>query len=353
MTVEIRVSRSPGERRVALLRDGVLAGYRVERPARPDGVGDILRGRVVSRMPALAGGFVALPDGTSGFLPESECEGRRLPPEGTILTLRVTRAAQNGKGLRVSARVKQRPSGPLALLERGPDQALRWAAAHHEAPLVVDDPAELARLRAALGPRVTGGQAFDDELEAEAESLALAEAALSGGGRLIISPLPALTAVDVDSGGADPREANRQALPELARQIVLRDLAGPILLDLAGLSLKARGALEPAIRSALGGDGLVQALGFGPLGLFEMKRARIHPPLHEVLADRPLARGLALLRLAAREAAAAPHRALALSAPAPVLDSIRALPGALEEFAARAGRPLVLRDASLEEVSDA
>nr|WP_302474187.1 ribonuclease E/G [Roseococcus sp. MDT2-1-1] len=336
-----------------MLRDGVLAGYRVERPARPDGVGDTLRGRVVSRLPALAGGFVALPGGESGFLPESECEGRRLPPEGTILTLRVTRAAQSGKGLRISARVKQRPSGPLALLERGPDQALRWAAAHPAAPLVVDDPAELARLRAALGPRATGGAAFDDALESEADSLALPETPLPGGGRLIISPLPALTAVDVDSGGADPREANRQALPELTRQIVLRDLAGPILLDLAGLSLKARGALEPAIRSALVGDGLVQALGFGPLGLFEMKRARIHPPLHEVLADRPLARGLALLRLAAREAAAAPHRVLALSAPAPVLDAIRALPGALEEFAARAGRPLVLRDASLEEVSDA
>ena len=94
--IEIRLSRSPGERRVALLRDGELEGYRLERPFRPDGVGDTVRGRIVSAMPALSGAFVALPGGETGFLPEGDTEGRRIPPEGTYLTLRVTRAAQGG-----------------------------------------------------------------------------------------------------------------------------------------------------------------------------------------------------------------------------------------------------------------
>ena len=344
--MQIRLARSPGERRVALLRDGALIAYRCERPARPDGVGDILRGRIAASMPALAGAFVVLPEGENGFLPESECEGRRLPPEGTILTLRVTRAGQGGKGPRLSARTPQSPGEP-ALIARGPDAALRWAASHPEARIITDDAAEAARLRAALGHTrvLLQPEAFDADLEDEVARLAEPVWELPGGGRLIISPLPALTAVDVDSGGADPREVNRRAIAEFARQLRLRDLAGPILLDLAGLSVKQRAALEPDLRSACGPDGLTQCLGLGPLGLFELRRARIHPPLHEVLADRALAAGLGLLRQAMRESAASPGQRLALEAPPAILAALEALPGALAEFTERAGHPLALRPA--------
>jgi Ribonuclease G/E len=350
--IEIRVSRSPGERRVALLRDGVLDGYRLERPSRPDGVGDLVRGRIIAAMPALAGAFVALPEGEAGFLPESEVEGRRLPPEGTRLTLRVTRAAQGGKGKRVTARVPQLAHGDV--IARGPDAALRWAKGFPEASVIADDAAEVARLRGALGAaRVRFGVGFDATIEDEAARLHTPDWLLPGGGRLIFSPLPALTAVDVDSGGADPREVNRLALLEFARQLRLRDLAGPILLDLAGLSVKQRAALEPALKATVGPDGQTQLLGLGPLGLFEMRRARIHPPLHEVLEDRALARGLALLRQAAREAAAAPARRLALHAPPSVLAALQAMPEALAEFAAGSGRPIELRAAQMEEIIDA
>jgi ribonuclease G len=344
--IEIRVGRAPGERRVALLRGGVLEGFRLERPARPDGVGDVVPGRITALMPALSGAFVELPGGESGFLPQNETEGRRIPPEGTRLPLRILRAAQGGKGARVSARVAGAPA-------RGPDQVRRWAAQFPDARIIADSPAELARLRGTLGPRATLGPAFDDALEAEVEALAGPEVALPGGGRLIVSPLPALTAVDVDSLGADPVAVNRLALPEFARQLRLRDLAGPILLDVAGLPVKQRGALEAPLRAALGADPLVQYLGIGPLGLFELRRTRIHPPLHEVLADRALARGLALLRQAAREAQAAPARRLALHAPAAVLEALRALPGALEEYAEEARHALVLHEAAHEEVTDA
>jgi hypothetical protein len=159
--------------------------------------------------------------------------------------------------------------------------------------------------------------------------------------------------VDVDSGGADPREVNRVAITEFARQLRLRDLAGPILLDLAGLSVKQRAALEPAVKAELAPDGLTQLLGIGPLGLFEMRRARVHPPLHEVLEDRALAHGLGLLRQAAREAAAAPSRRLALCASPAVLAALEAMPEALAEFAAGAGRAILLRPAASEEVTDA
>lgn len=350
--IEIRVSRSPGERRVALLRAGVMQGFRLERPARPDGVGDIMQGRVTAHMPALAGAFVALPEGVTGFLPQNETEGRRMPPEGTRLTLRVLRAAQGGKGLRVSARVPQQ-SGE-GVLARGPDQALRWAAHHQEARLFADDAAEVARLRATLGQdRVTLATAFDDALEAEVDILHGPEVPLDGGGRLIISPMAALTAVDVDSAGADPAQVNRRALAEFARQARLRDLAGGIVLDVAGLSVKQRAALEAPLRAALGADGLVQYLGLGPLGLFEMRRARVHPPLHEVLADRALARGLALLRRAAAENRLAPGRKLALHAPPAVLGALQAMPEALAEFAEAARHALTLHPSAEEDITDA
>ena len=58
---------SPGERRTALLRGGVLEEAWIERPARPDGVGDILLGRVTARVPALSGVFLLLPGEESGF----------------------------------------------------------------------------------------------------------------------------------------------------------------------------------------------------------------------------------------------------------------------------------------------
>lgn len=359
---EILVSRSPGERRVAWRRGGRFHRYIVERPALPDRVGDLVRGRVTKRAPAMDGVFVAIPD--DAFLAERDLpEGMAMPNEGAVLPLRVTRAAAGGKGLRVSARGAPEPvpPGPVGLVERAPDAALRFAAEAADAEIVADDPAEAARLRAALGRERVAlrPRAFDDAAEAEAEALAAPEIALEGGaGRLLIHPLPALTAIDVDGGAATAskhrdalRALNERAVAEAARQIALRGLAGPILLDLAGLSFRQRRALEPALRRAVEGDPLCEVLGLGPLGLWELRRARAHAPLHETLAG-PLARGLALLRRAAREAEAAPARRLALRAPAPVLAALRGLPGALDEYAARAGRALALAEADREEIAD-
>ncbi|MBP0465892.1 ribonuclease, partial [Roseomonas sp. PWR1] len=139
----ILVSASPGERRTALLVDGTAVEAWVERPARPDGVGDLHRGRVAAVAPAMAGAFVALAGGETGFLPERETGEARRPiaeavNEGMALALRVTRAAQGGKGPRVTARltaaeraaIAAAPGTGPALVARGPAAALRLAAAH-------------------------------------------------------------------------------------------------------------------------------------------------------------------------------------------------------------------------------
>jgi Ribonuclease G/E len=360
MTPRILASASPGEIRVALLRGDRLDEAWVERPARPDGVGDLHRARVSAVAPAMAGAFLALAGGETGFLPDGETAVRRQPvSEGMILPVRVIRAAQGGKGPRVSARLTAAeaalaaaaPEGAPRLLARGPEAALRLARAHPSAEVVCDGAGLVARLRAALGPErvaFSPTPVFDAELEAEFAALAEAEVPLPGGGRLLIHPTPALVAIDVDAGplaaSADrvaQRRLNLLALAEAARQIRLRRLAGAILIDLAGMAVKHRAALAEPLAEALAPDGQARLLGLGPLGLFEIQRQRVYPPLHEVLAG-PLTPGLAALRQAVREAAAAPGRRLALHASPAVLAALAALPGALEAVAEALAHPLQL-----------
>jgi len=361
----IHVSVSPGERRVALLRDGALHLAAVERPARPDGVGDLHRARVTAISRPMSGAFVALHDGATAFLPESEAPDRKALQDGAILPVRITRAPQGGKGPRATARLSDEErtaaSGVgVALVRRGPDAALRLAARAPGAPVVTDDAAEFARLRGALGDRVALDRAgaFDDALEAEFDLLAGPEVPLQGGGRLTVHPTPALTAIDVDAGShAGGRDAeallrfNRAAVAEAARQIRLRELAGAILLDIAGLPAKRRDALSGPLAAALAEDPLQpRLLGLTRLGLFEIQRPRVHAPLHEVLGmpPSPLTHGLAALRRAAREATARPAVPLVVRAAPAVIAGLEAMPEALAAYAAGAGRALrLLPDPSL------
>jgi Rne/Rng family ribonuclease len=131
-------------------------------------------------------------------------------------------------------------------------------------------------------------------IEEQAQALAAASVELPQGGRLHIQPTAALVAIDVDAGAAvGARQgktaahlgANRTMLPELARQIRLRNLSGAILVDFAGLPTRRRTALGPALEHALAEDPVrPRLLGFTALGLAEIVRPRIHPPLHELLA---------------------------------------------------------------------
>lgn len=350
MTVEIRAASSPGEMRVALLRDGLLHDYTLWRPGAPDGVGDIHRGRVVRHIPAMAGAFVALA-GAEGFLPDSE--GAKGLTEGTILPVRITRSAQGGKGPRLSARVADVPSGDgVGLIRRGPDAIARFAALAQEAPIIVDDMGLMASLRPRFGDRLRReAPVFDDALLAEIEALTEPVVLLPSGARLAIYPTPALTAIDVDAGSALPGDGgrvgrhvdlNRAVIPELARQIRLRNLSGAIVIDLAGLPIRRRAALGPAIEAALAEDPLrPRFLGFTGLGLAEVLRPRVHPPLHELLAG-PHAAGLAALRAVAAELAATPGRQPTLRAAPPVVAALQADAVALNDLARRSGRVLSL-----------
>jgi Ribonuclease G/E len=350
VTTRILASSGPGEVRIAAVRDGTLLDYAIWRPGAPDGVGDLYRGRVTARMSAMAGAFVTL-GGAEGFLPDSE--GAAGLTEGDVLLVRVTRSAQGGKGPRLAAAEgSQARNGTAGLLARGDGPLPEFADRHPEAVVVVDDAGLLARFRASLPGRLSlCSNTFDDALEDQIEALGTSIVDLPGGPRLHFHPTPALVAIDVDAGTAieagRARTAahmaiNRAAMAGLARQIRLRNLSGAILIDFAGLPARRRAALGPALADTLAGDPLrPRLLGFTALGLAEIVRPRVRPPLHELLAG-PHAAGLAALRHIAAEHAATPHRLPVLRAAPAVVATLQADAEALSDFARRTGRALIL-----------
>ena len=341
----IRAAFGPGEVRIAVVEDGQLMDLAIWRPGAPDGLGDIHVGRIIARVPAMAGAFMALA-GAEGFLPDSD--GAAQHGEGDMITVRITRTAQGGKGPRLSATPEPAPAGPPRLLRRGASPLARLAAAYPGADILVDDPALLS---AEPGRTRLVAHAFDDELEAEIESLAATQADLPGGLRATITPTPALTAIDLDMAGATASRAektaaqlagNRAALPALARQIRLRNLGGAILIDFAGIPIKRRAALAPALEAALATDPVrPRLLGFSHLGLAEILRPRGTAPLHELLHG-PLAAGLAALRRIARELPNRPGWRPVLRAAPAVVAALQADPVALPDLARRATYPLIL-----------
>jgi len=353
--VRILAACGPGEVRVAAVDDAGLLDYAAWRPGVPDGVGDLHRGRIAALAPAMAGAFVRLEGAADGFLPDSD--GGAGATEGQALGVRVVRAAQGGKGPRLSARLSPAEAalvgaGPPALLRRGPGAVERLAALHPTAAIDIDDAAVMAALRPALGARMRLVRAaFDDAVAAEAEALAESGITLSGGARIDFHPTPALVAIDVDLGATGARggkarvqfAANRALLPALARQIRLRNLSGAILVDFGGMSAARRPRLAPELRAALSDDPLAPVLlGFTALGLAEILRPRVHPPLHEVLAG-PHAAGLAALRAADAAFSARPQHVPTLRAAPAVEAALRADPVALADWQRRTGRPFPMR----------
>ena len=283
----IAAARQGSRVRIARLMGDQLLDYTIWDLTQPDGVGDIYTGRIEAVMPSLAGRFVMLGD-ISGFLPDS-AGGKHLT-EGQYAALRVTRAALGGKGPRLELVADEQPAPKPGLLRRGPGPLVELATRHPDEEIVLDDYELLAQLRPVLGMRARfTTPAFDAVLEDELAALAMPFAALPHGASLHITPAPAATLLDIDAGPASampPLALNLALIPELCRQIALRNLSGGILVDFAGLKAAQRQKLAEPLRAALKQDPLRPTLlGISHLGFAEINRRRIRPPLHELLAS--------------------------------------------------------------------
>ena len=330
------------------MRGDIALDTAIERPGGPLGVDDRLIGRITAQVPAMAGAFVALPGtGADGFLPQTA--GAAGLAEGTYLALRVTRGPQGGKGCRLAALPDQPAAeGPPRLLARGPGAVERLVRLHPDAAIRVDRPGLAASLPPALRPRVTVGLGDETDL-AKSLWVALAEpdVVLPNGARFSITPTPALTAIDVDTGSATAEKRakkdaqlalNRSVIPVIARHIRLRHLAGAILVDLAGLPQRLRPMLMDAFQTALANDPMMpKFLGFSALGLAEIQRARSTPPLHECLTGDH-AEALAALAALAQAWEARPVAQERLAVSPGVLGAIEADSIAIGQFRDRTGR---------------
>ena len=98
MTTRILGACSPGEVRVAVVRDEMLMDYGIWRPGAPDGVGDVYRGRVIAKVPAMAGTFVAVGD-AEGFLPDSDGGAGLSDGDGVTVRDHAGRTGRQGSSI--------------------------------------------------------------------------------------------------------------------------------------------------------------------------------------------------------------------------------------------------------------
>jgi ribonuclease E len=126
-------------------------------------------------------------------------------------------------------------------------------------------------------------------IEKEVEALYQPKFDLPSGASIVIDQTEALVAIDVNSGkykpGADLEETayrtNLDAIPDIVRQLRLRDLGGLIIIDFIDMSAeKHRRAIERRLIEALRGDRARIKVGrISPFGMLEITRQRVGPGL--------------------------------------------------------------------------
>jgi ribonuclease E len=174
-------------------------------------------------------------------------------------------------------------------------------------------PEHIERIRRHEGPRPL----FQSHgVEQDFEKIFARRVELPSGGSIVIEQTEALVAIDVNSGrtreeGAEFEDialkTNLEAVPEIARQIRLRDLGGIIVLDYIDMMrASSRRAVERATREALREDRARSKIGrISQFGLLELTRQRLGPGLSKLVYDTcPRCRGSGRRRTASSRAQA-------------------------------------------------
>jgi ribonuclease G len=192
-----------------------------------------------------------------------------------------------------------------AAIDADDDEIVEAIAAHRAVcgRLAADGPAPAVRLPAPTAAEEArrdwpdpgagvyeGADAFDLHGVWEAvAALLVPSVALPNGARLHVEPTRAHVAIDVDTGAdASPAaalKANLAAARELPRQLRLRGLGGPVVVDFAPLPKKDRQRMADALKAALARDGIETTLaGWTPLGALELLRKRARRPLADLIS---------------------------------------------------------------------
>lgn len=138
-------------------------------------------------------------------------------------------------------------------------------------------------------------------IESVIEGLLKKKVWLKSGAYLVIEPTEALTVIDVNTGkcikGRSSDEVfykvNKEAAWEIARQIRLRNISGIIIIDFINMSdKKFDNMLLKELKSAVSSEHIkTTVVDMTELGLVEITRKKVKPPLHEVMLSYGLNRG--------------------------------------------------------------
>src|SRR5579883_337148 len=302
---------------MALTAEGRLVELQVARRDRPSLVDGVYLGRLERVMADLDAAFVDIGTGRSGFLRAEDRAGiDGWPPAGAPVLVQVRGEGESdpkgeGKGPRLSMNIavsgrylvyhplgsgvsfsrridgeseRERLAGHVGRLLDG-GIVLRTAAAGAPAAVLqaeMDRRQEKIRVRWHNGPM----PAFDiDDVAGQIDTALAPRIVLPSGVEVLFEPGETLCAIDVDSAGAGgrqgraprrPVEVNLEAVPAIAQQLRLRNLAGAIVVDFVTMrSAYDRNKVQAALAEALREDPVpAQVYGFTRLGHFELTRAR-------------------------------------------------------------------------------
>lgn len=328
--------------------EGEAVAVMIARPARAE-KGPRLTGRIRLATPRLifspfrAGASVSRrlgPDDARRLLAWAEAGAR--PGEGWV-----ARGAAAGFAEAVLERDRERlrrrwddiqgksaEPGGVSLLRGAPDPFAEWLAEFGAdlASVSVSGGVLTHAARGVLVERVPLLASLGDPFAEAGGEDALADALrpvvpLAGGGRLILEATRAFLAVDVDTGGATEPDAARRvndaAVDALAKELVLRNIGGGMVIDAVpearkGATEAQRRRLVERLRAA--GDPRLSVTGWTPAGRIEAVRERRGLSLAETVFGDTLGDGdaatetaaLAALRewVAAAKAGPAPRPAL-------------------------------------------
>lgn len=383
----ILIEASPGEVRGALIRNGEVWDVVHHRITSPSLIHAVYRARVRRIDPGINGAFVDIGIGPEAFLrardasipgarPARRARIAEILHEGAQIDVRVVADGFVDKGPRVARIAPVEGTGsvkaPAELVAPADPVAhiLARFAGDRVRGVICSDPTteNLARswckanrrelfdhiLRERLGLFEEYG--VEDAIESALER----SVALADGAELVFDQTEGLCVIDINSAtnvgkaGRGPRDVNAKAMPAIARQLRLRNIAGAIVIDALKMgSGDDRNRVLVRLRETLKGDpGACHVLGMTNLGLIEVTRTRIGPSLAERMqAPRPIppasseAVALAALRAVIRAAAATPAGGYRLAVAPVVADLLEgSLRAAFEDAARHVGQLALVRD---------
>lgn len=388
MPKEILINVEPQEKRVAIVSDGRLEEFYMERPQDKTIVGNIYKGKIEAVLPAIGAAFVDIGLPKKGFLYLSEIESafelleapQQINPreikKGQQVLVQVVKESFGTKGPRLSTHIglagrylvimpQDKQVGISRRIEDDEERRrlrklfaelklpaevgfiVRTAASgkskqellrdaqflyklwkrlekiisHKNAPaliygeydltlrvirdsftddvtkLSVDSKDEYYRIirfmktfLSYLRHRVElyrGNDLFNDkDIEKQINKISESHVYLKSKAYIIIEPTEGLVVIDVNSGGfkkkIDQEEAafkvNCEAAQEIARQLILRDLGGIIVIDFIDMEKEShRREVLNILKRALSNDrAKYDILGISKFGIVEMTRERIH-----------------------------------------------------------------------------